>query len=121
MKHKRKEKLKLLIWVSLALLLLALSVNVSAQRKARRGRNGANPNFGGSARLRDTALHTGYDSGINDGRTDSSRHERFDFKDESDYKTATKGYTSDLGDEGLYQKYFRVGFQNGYRDGWNGY
>jgi hypothetical protein len=121
MTGKLEANLKLLVCFSLVLLLVALSVSVSAQRKARRGRNGANLNFGGSTQLRETALHTGYDSGVNAGRNDRSRHERFDFKDESDYKTATKGYTSDLGDQSLYQRYFRAGFENGYRDGWNGY
>ena len=121
MKRSGRVNLKLLVWCSLVLLLVVLSLSVSAQRKARSGPNGGNLNWGGSARLRETALHTGYDSGVHEGRNDRSRRERFDFKDENDYKIAKKGYTSDLGDESLYQRYFRAGFENGYNDGWNGY
>src|SRR5262245_24429233 len=93
--------LKLLVWCSLALLLVALSLSVSGQRKARRSSNSGNLNWGGSARRRETALHTGYASGVNEGRNDRGHRERFDFKDENDYKIAKKGYTSDLGDESL--------------------
>ena len=121
MKRSGGVNLKLLVWCSVALLLVALSVTVSAQRKARRGPNGGNLNRAGSARLRETALQTGYVSGVNEGRNDRSRREHFNFKDETDYKIAKKGYTSDLGDESLYQRYFRAGFENGYNDGWNGY
>jgi hypothetical protein len=113
--------LKVAVCFSLALLLVVLSASVSAQHKARRGRNGVNPNWGGSEQLRQTALHTGHDSGVTEGRNDRTRGERFDFKDESDYKTAIKGYTSTLGDEKLYQRYFRAGFESGYADGYNGY
>jgi hypothetical protein len=121
MKRNRKANLKLMVSFSLALFVVILSINVTAQREAKRGRNGVHTNWGGSSRLRETALHTGYDSGLNDGRNDRSRGERFDFKDESAYKIATKGYTSSLGDVTLYQRYFRAGFENGYIDGWNGY
>jgi hypothetical protein len=92
------------------------------RREERRGRdwNGYG-NYGGSSQLRQTALNAGYNEGIEDGRTDRRRNERFSFTDESDYRNASKDYSSRLGDRGLYQRYFRAGFENGYRDGYNGY
>jgi len=61
------------------------------------------------------------EEGIKAGRNDRSRGERFDFENESAYKDATKGYNTRLGDKAIYQRYFRAGFENGYRAGWNGY
>ena len=92
------------------------------RREARRGRdwNGYG-NYGGSYQLRQTALNAGYNEGIEEGRRDRNRGERYGFADESDYRNATKDYSSRLGSRSLYQRYFRAGFENGYRDGWNGY
>lgn len=101
--------------------LLVTTAGSAAQRQAQRGRDGGNPNWGGSAELRQTALQAGYDEGIKAGRTDRSRGNRFNFEDETTYKDATKGYNTQLGDKALYRRYFRAGFENGYRDGWNGY
>ena len=76
--------------------------------------------YGGNSQLRQTALNAGYNEGIQEGRKDRSRGERFDYRDESDYRNASKDYNSRLGDRGQYQQYFRQGFANGYRDGYNG-
>lgn len=92
------------------------------RREARRGHGWGNHNgWGGSAQLRQTALNAGYNNGIEEGRRDRQRRERFNFTDESDYRRATEDYSSRLGDRSLYQRYFRQGFENGYRDGYNGY
>lgn len=92
------------------------------RREARRGREwGGYGNWGGSSQLRQTALNAGYNEGIKEGRNDQRRGERFNFADESDYRNATKDYNSRFGNRALYQRYFRAGFENGYRDGWNGY
>jgi hypothetical protein len=91
------------------------------RREARRGYGYGNYNWGGSFQLRQTALNAGYNEGIKEGRNDSRRGERFNFTDESDYRSASKDYNSRLGSRALYQRYFRAGFENGYRDGWNGY
>jgi hypothetical protein len=77
--------------------------------------------YGGSFQLRQTALNAGYNNGIQEGRKDRQRGERFDYRDESDYRNATEDYSSRLGDRGLYQRYFREGFANGYEDGYRGY
>ena len=92
------------------------------RREARRGRDwDGYGNYGGSSQLRQTALNAGYNEGIEEGRNDRRRGERFSFTDESDYRNASKDYNSRFGNRGLYQRYFRAGFENGYRDGWNGY
>lgn len=92
------------------------------RREARRGRDwGSYGGWGGSNQLRQTALNAGYNNGIEEGRRDRQRRERFNFTDESDYRKATEDYSSRLGSKALYQRFFRAGFENGYRDGWNGY
>ena len=92
------------------------------RREARRGREwGSYGGWGGSSQLRQTALNAGYNNGIEEGRRDRLRYERFIFSDESDYRKATEDYSSRLGSKTLYQRFFRAGFENGYRDGWNGY
>ena len=121
MRCKREGWLKRASALALGLFFVASAVSVSAQREARRGQDRGNPNWGGSAQLRQTALNAGYVEGIKEGRNDRQRGERFDFKDESEYRSAAKGYSSRLGSRVLYQRYFREGFENGYRDGWNGY
>ena len=92
------------------------------RRERRRGRDwDGYGNNGGSFQLRQTALNAGYNEGVKEGRNDRRRGDRFDFRDESDYRNATKDYSSRLGDRYTYQSYFRQAFENGYRDGWNGY
>lgn len=77
--------------------------------------------YGGSFQLRQTALNAGYNEGIKEGRKDRSRGERYEFRDEEDYRNANTDYSSRLGNRSLYQQYFRQGFQNGYADGYRGY
>ena len=92
------------------------------RREARRGwEYGDYGNWGGSYQLRQTALNAGYNEGIKEGRNDRRRGDRFNFYDESDYRNASKDYNSRFGNRALYQRFFRAGFENGYRDGWNGY
>ena len=78
-------------------------------------------NYGGSFQLRQTALNAGYNEGIKEGRKDRNRGERFEYRDEEDYRNANTDYSSRLGDRSLYQQYFRQGFVNGYSDGYRGY
>src|SRR6266542_2680379 len=86
----------------------------------RRGRNWDNyGNYGGSFDLRQTALNAGYNEGIKEGRNDRNNR-RSDFRNKSAYQKATTDYSSKLGDRGLYQRYYREGFENGYYDGLNG-
>ena len=87
----------------------------------RRGRNDGYSNYGGGFQLRQTALNAGYNNGIEEGRKDRQRGERFEFRDEGDFQKATEDYSSRLGDRELYRTYFREGFANGYRAGYSGY
>ena len=88
----------------------------------RRGRNWDRyGGYGGSFQLRQTALNAGYNNGIQEGRKDRRRGDRFDYRDEGDFQRATQDYSSRLGDRELYKRYFREGFANGYEDGYRGY
>ena len=86
----------------------------------RRGRNWDRyDNYGGSSELRQTALNAGYNEGIKEGRRDRNSG-RSDFRNNSAYQNATTDYSSKLGDRGMYQRYYREGYENGYYDGLNG-
>lgn len=89
--------------------------------RTRRGRNwDGYGNFGGSPELRQTALNAGYNEGNKQGRKDRNRRNN-NFQNQSAYQKATQDYNSRLGDRGLYQRYFREAYENGYSDGVNGY
>ncbi len=83
--------------------------------------NDGYPDLGGSFDLRQTALNAGFADGAKEGRKDRNKRERFDFRDESGFQKATRDYSSRLGDRGLYQRYYREAFENGYDDGYAGY
>ncbi|HMF54827.1 MAG TPA: hypothetical protein VK619_00585 [Pyrinomonadaceae bacterium] len=88
----------------------------------RRGRNDDGyGNYGGSYELRQTALNAGYNNGMQEGRRDRQRGERFEYRDESAFQKGTQDYNSRMGDRALYQQYFREAFARGYQDGYGGY
>ena len=78
-------------------------------------------NNGVSSNLRQTALNAGYNEGIKEGRKDRQNGERFEYRDEEDFRNANTDYSSRLGNRELYRQYFRQGFANGYNDGYRGY
>ena len=80
-----------------------------------------NNGYGYNNNFTQTALKAGYNAGIQEGRRDRSRGGYRNVNDFSAYRSADKDYNSRLGDRYTYQQYFRQGFQNGYRDGLNGY
>jgi hypothetical protein len=71
-------------------------------------------NYGGSAELRQTALNAGYNDGIREGSNDRQYGRQSNYRNSSSYKRATTDYSRSLGDRGLYQRYFREAFANGY-------
>ena len=82
---------------------------------AQRNRNwDGYPNWGGSYELRQTALNAGYNEGSKAGREDHARGRRSDYSNSSAYRNATKDYNGRYGDRELYQRYFRLAFENGY-------
>ncbi len=91
------------------------------QRETRRDSRDDQYNWGGSFQLRQTALNAGYNEGIKEGRKDRNNRDRFDYRDEEDYRNANTDYSSRLGSRQLYAQYFRQGFVNGYTDGYRGY
>ncbi|HVQ38271.1 MAG TPA: hypothetical protein VMS31_12105 [Pyrinomonadaceae bacterium] len=128
MKTKSQTFLTRIFMVVMALVLV-LPVSAFAQGRGRtdndwrrNDRWDRNNDFGrGSFQLRQTALNAGYNNGIEEGRKDRRRGERFEFRDEGDFQRATEDYSSRLGDRELYRRYFREGFANGYRAGYSGY
>jgi hypothetical protein len=90
--------------------------------RTRRGRNwDGYGNFGGSAELRQTALNAGYNEGNKQAKSDHGRRNNSNYQSQAAYQKATKDYNSRLGDRGVYQRYFREAYDNGYSDGLNGY
>jgi hypothetical protein len=66
-------------------------------------------------------LNAGYNEGIKEGRKDRDNGDRFEYRDEEDFRNANTDYSSRLGSRELYRQYFRQGFLNGYTDGYRGY
>jgi hypothetical protein len=93
------------------------------QRQAQRDSRYDNDRYGygGSNQLRQTALNAGYNEGIKEGRKDRNNGDRFEYRDEEDFRNANTDYSSRLGSRDLYRQYFRQGFANGYSDGYRGY
>jgi hypothetical protein len=92
------------------------------RNRNRRGRTyDGYDNYGGGFDLRQTALNAGYNDGMQEGRKDRSRNERFEFRDEGRYQSADRDYNSRYGNRELYRNYYRQAFQNGYRDGYGAY
>jgi hypothetical protein len=91
------------------------------RRQRQSGRYDDRYDNSGGFQLRQTALNAGYNEGIKEGRKDRDRNERFEYRDEEDFRNANTDYSSRLGSRALYQQYFRQGFVNGYSDGYRGY
>ena len=91
------------------------------QRQSQRDWRYDEYNYGGSYQLRQTALNAGYNEGIKEGRKDRNNRERFEYRDEEDFRNANTDYSSRLGNRELYAQYFRQGFVTGYTDGYRGY
>ena len=96
-----------------------------AQRDWRYDRNGRYDdnysNYGGNQQMRQNALNAGYNEGIKEGRKDRNNGDRFEYRDEEDFRNANTGYSSRFGDRQVYAQYFREAFINGYTDGYRGY
>ena len=78
-------------------------------------------NFGGSFQLRQTALNAGFNEGVKQGRNDRSKRNGSGYQNRKTYQSATKDYSSGLGDREVYQRYFREAYDHGYVDGYGGF
>jgi hypothetical protein len=67
------------------------------------------------------AYNTGYDRGSRVGADDGQRNRDFNYSNKSDYRSADAGYRSEYGDRERWRTNFRLGFENGYRDGYSRY
>lgn len=67
------------------------------------------------------AYRTGYDRGVRVGQDDGRRNDRFEYANESEYRNADAGYSRTYGDRERYRSEFRLGFENGYREGYSRY
>ena len=65
------------------------------------------------------AFNTGYDRGSRAGADDGQRNRDFNFANKSDYRSADAGYRREYGDRERWRSDFRLGFENGYRDGYS--
>jgi len=99
--------------VGIAMGLLLMAGTGFAQGHRGRDWNGY-PNLGGSNNLRQTALNAGFNEGSKEGRKDRDRRRYSNFQDFDSYQSASKDYSSRLGDRDLYQRYFRMAFESGY-------
>ena len=68
----------------------------------------------------DVAYDIGYRDGLTAGNTDYDRHRGARPEDQRDYRDADHGYRSSYGDKNMYQRQYRDGFLQGYRDGYRG-
>jgi hypothetical protein len=110
----------LMLFVGVGFALTAQAQDDRYRNQNRRGGNGDNyGNYGGSFDLRQTALNAGYNEGLRDGTAARQRNRNSDFQNQSNYRKATKDYSSHLGDRGQYQRYFREAYETGFNDGFN--
>ena len=91
---------------------IASSSSVAAQRRDRNW--DGYPNWGGSFDLRQTALNAGYNEGSKEGRNDRGHNRFHNYSNFSAYRNANRDYNSRFGDRELYQRYYRLAFENGY-------
>jgi hypothetical protein len=122
MKIINKELLKKVLAPTLGLLLMLTGVTVSQGSIRRNNPRTAKPRQESSMRgtfMR--AQRIGRSDGIKAGRQDRQRGEPSNFRDEKSYQEATNGYNPKMGSKERYRQIYQSAFENGYRDGWNGY
>lgn len=65
---------------------------------------------------RRAAYDNGYREGLKEGEKDARRGDRFEFRDEGDFRDADRGYRREFGDRDRYRQAFRSGFSAGYSE-----
>jgi flagellar biosynthesis/type III secretory pathway protein FliH len=63
------------------------------------------------------AVNNGYQQGFRAGQNDNGRRSRYNYNNQSMYRSGTYGYQNYV-DRNQYQYYFQQGFQKGYEDGY---
>ena len=64
-----------------------------------------------------SCARTVFNEGVKQGRTDRKNQNGRGYQGQSTYQSATKDYSSRLGDREVYQRYFREAYEHGYEDG----
>ncbi len=116
MKNIDKRFTGLVLGLALVLGIVAGSaISADAQYNRGGGRNwDGYPNWGGSFKLRQTALNAGFNEGSKEGAQDRAQGRLSNFKDFCEYQKATRDYSSRLGNRELYRRYFQRAFESGY-------
>ena len=86
-------------------------------RRANGQWNNGNGAYGNAGRQ---AEQIGYQDGISDGGKDRSTGHSFRPTHDDNYKSASRGYTSNFGDKQTYKNTYRQGYERGYQEGYNG-
>ena len=68
----------------------------------------------------DQARQIGYQDGLADGRSDRATGHSFRPTQDDNYKNASRGYNSSMGDKQTYKNAYREGYARGYPEGYNG-
>ena len=114
---RNSQHTRLVVATVFAALTLGASVSVvSAQgyydRYDRRGRIDKNE-------VKEIGRRNGYQMGLREGRFDSQRGGRLDYKRSEAYRNGMIGYRYEFRNEGAYRSGFRDGFEDGYRNSYN--
>ncbi|MBL8148915.1 MAG: hypothetical protein JNN15_03185 [Blastocatellia bacterium] len=67
------------------------------------------------------AFNNGYQIGYGQGANDRSYGNRYDVSRNKAYRDGDSGYRDSFGDKDDYKRIFRSGYEQGYRDGYDGY
>ena len=84
----------------------------------RNDRYGGNGGYYGNDIYRE-ARQRGYQDGIDRGRNDAFDRKRYNPEKSHEYKKATDGYNSRMGNKNAYKDTYRQAFMDGYNQGYN--
>jgi hypothetical protein len=74
-----------------------------------------------TAAVETPAYRAGVERGVQIGEDDARRNQRLDYANKPDYRSGDWGYRTNYGDRNRYRTEFRVGFEYGYRQGYERY
>ncbi|MBI2682234.1 MAG: hypothetical protein HYX26_03305 [Acidobacteriales bacterium] len=70
--------------------------------------------------ISDRAQQIGYRDGYQGGVNDRNRRDRFNYRDNRDWKRGDNGYDRSFGSKGQYKQFYRDAYAQGYEDGFYG-
>jgi hypothetical protein len=89
------------------------------QNRGPQGPYNGSPTYRGNSPW-DQARQVGYQDGLADGRSDRATGHSFRPTQDDNYKNASRGYNSSMGDKQTYKNAYREGYARGYPEGYNG-